>query len=117
MPGHVKINNLGSEMRTTVTGQGGEDIPEHIQTVSSSPVNFLSQDLASETTHVLWSVFGADINVRFDGGDPGAASGTGGHLIEDKVSSTWSRHLAEKAKAIRTASTDVTVRITELQAK
>ena len=113
MSGSQNINNLDAEMRNTVDNTGTQ-IARQVTTVSSSAIAFLASSLNSATTHVLWSIKDADINVSFDGVDPTASLG---HSIADGTSGTWSREFAEQAKAIRTASTDVTITITELQSK
>ena len=115
MGGNVNINNIDAELRNTVQSDG-DLVARQTTTVTTSATDFLSSALDSQTTHVLWSVDGADIRVSYDGVNPTA---TVGHKVADASSSTWNREFAQQAKVIRDtgATANATITITELQKK
>jgi len=90
----VYVKGLDTEM--IPSGEAGAAL-----TVADSAVA-LALTLGYPTTHVYWTVDGADIRVRFDGTDPDANTG---HLLRDGSSGMWHRNLAKAAKMIRTAAT------------
>lgn len=81
------------------------------RTISSSSVNVLNHALQNDTTHALVQFNGANVRITFDGN---AATTTKGFLYTDGSSAYWTRKMLEAARGIRTASTDVTVEIQEL---
>lgn len=81
------------------------------RTISSSSVTVISHTLNADTTHVLVQFNGASTRVTFDGT---AATTSKGFLYVDGSTAYWTKKMAEAARGIRTASTDVVVEIQEL---
>ena len=89
-----------------------QDSTAHTQrTVSSAAVSVVNWTLNDNTTHVMVQFNGASARVTFDGTTPTA---TKGFLYTDGGTGYWTRQMASKAKAIRTANTDVIAEIQEL---
>jgi hypothetical protein len=91
------VNVKGVDQEMVPSGEAAEAL-----TVSNTAVG-LATTIDEKTTHVFWTVDGADVRVRFDGTDPDANTG---HLLRDGSSGTWHKTTAKAAKLIRTASTD-----------
>lgn len=89
-----------------------QDGAAHTQrTISGTAVSVVNWTLNGNTTHVLVQFNGAGCRVTFDGSNP---TSTKGFLYNDGSSAYWTRQMALKAKAIRTATTDVTAELQEL---
>ena len=104
------VTNLDTNLRPTRAADGSL-IADQTLTVSSAAVDMIATALNDRTTHVFWTVDGADARFTFDGTDP---SSTVGHYAVDKDSGIWQQDLATSAKWIRQASTDVNLHISEL---
>ena len=85
-------------------GGDGDDI------VKIASVQF-STVLNANTTHVMWTLDGADARFTLDGSAP---TSTNGHWVSDKSSGIWHRNTANAAKWIRAASTNAYLHITEV---
>lgn len=103
-----KSANKGQGIEGVEYESAGPFIDATVGIAASQPV----AGLAAETTHVLITVDGADIRVRFDGTAP---TGSVGHLISSGTSMLWTRGIAESAKMIRDALVDASVSITQLK--
>jgi hypothetical protein len=66
-------------------------------TVSSTSTNLIVADLSVNTSHVYWTLAGADMRFTIDGTTPTASDG---HIIKDGNSGIWSRTWAQAAKVI-----------------
>jgi len=106
------VTNLLSELKPSF--DKGVAVESQNLTVSTSVVDLLATALNEYTTHVLWDVQDANVNVTFDGNDPQPA-GAFGHQIQATANGVWTREFAEACKLIREDSTDAIVHITELQ--
>lgn len=106
MRNNVRVANGAGELMPTA-GATMQQI-----TVSAAAVGI--GPLQDATTHVFVSWDGADIWLRVDGGDP--VAGSEGHLLGDGGSDLWSRRFAQKARLIRDAGVDATLRVTEMTA-
>lgn len=81
------------------------------RTISSAAADVVNWTLNDNTSHVMVQFNGANARVTFDGSAPTASKG---FLYTDGGTGYWTRQMASKAKAIRTASTDVVIEIQEL---
>ena len=66
-------------------------------TVSSTSTNFIVAALSANTSHVYWTLAGADMRMSIDGTTPTVSDG---HIIKDGNSGIWSRSWAQAAKVI-----------------
>jgi hypothetical protein len=73
-------------------------------TVSSASTNFIVAALATNTSHVYWTLAGADMRFTIDGTTPTASDG---HIIKDGNSGIWSRTWAESTKVIAVSGSGV----------
>jgi hypothetical protein len=73
-------------------------------TVSSTSANFIGAALNANTSHVYWTLAGADMRFTIDGTTPTASDG---HIIKDGNSGIWSRTWAESVKAIAVSGSGV----------
>jgi len=73
-------------------------------TVSSAAANFIGAALAANTSHVYWTLAGADMRFTIDGTTPTASDG---HIIKDGNSGIWSRTWAESTKVIAVSGSGV----------
>jgi len=73
-------------------------------TVSSAAANFIGAALAANTSHVYWTLAGADMRFTIDGTTPTASDG---HIIKDGNSGIWSRAWAESTKVIAVSGSGV----------
>lgn len=77
----------------------------------SNAVKTLS-GLASTTTHVLFTLDGADARVTFDGDDP-VADGNG-HLYTWPANGVWHKTTANNMKIIRDGTVDAHLQVQEM---
>jgi len=73
-------------------------------TVSSTSTNFIATALNANTSHVYWTLAGADMRFTIDGTTPTVSDG---HVIKDGNSGIWSRTWAESVKAIAVSGSGV----------
>jgi hypothetical protein len=73
-------------------------------TVSSTATNFIVAALNANTSHVYWTLAGADMRMSIDGTTPTASDG---HIIKDGNSGIWSRTWAESTKVIAVSGSGV----------
>jgi hypothetical protein len=97
---------LDKEIRIEFNYGGGEG--DDVLTLTSTQV---STPLNANTTHVMWTLDGADARFTLDGSAP---TSTNGHWVSDKSSGIWHKNTAVAAKWIRAASTNAYLHITEV---
>ena len=88
-------------------------VPTPGVTDQSVAVDNTVKELASldaDTTHVKFTLDGADARATFDGSDPAADNG---HLIPANANGVWSKREAAALKIIRAAGTDAYLHVTE----
>ena len=73
-------------------------------TVGSTAVNFIGAALNANTSHVYWTLDGADMRFSIDGTTP---TTTVGHIIKDGNSGIWSRTWAQSVKVIAVSGSGV----------
>ena len=73
-------------------------------TVGSTAVNFIGAALNANTSHVYWTLDGADMRFSIDGTTPTI---TVGHIIKDGNSGIWSRTWAQSVKVIAVSGSGV----------
>jgi len=73
-------------------------------TVSSTSTNFIATALNANTSHVYWTLAGADMRFTIDGTTPTVSDG---HIIKDGNSGIWSRTWAESVKTIAVSGSGV----------
>lgn len=101
-----------SKIVNTPSQAVAQDATTHTQrTISSAAIDVVNWTLNVNTTHVMVQFNNANCRVVFDGTNP---TTTKGFLYKDGGTAYWTRQMALKAKAIRTASTDVIAEIQEL---
>jgi hypothetical protein len=67
-------------------------------TVTSTAKDFIESPVLNvDTTHVYWTLAGADMRMSIDGSAPTTSNG---HIIKDGNSGIWSRKWAESTKVI-----------------
>ena len=72
--------------------------------VTGTATNFIVAALNANTSHVYWTLEGADIRLTIDGSTP---TTTAGHIFKDGNSGIWSAGWAKNAKAIAVSGTGV----------
>lgn len=72
--------------------------------VSGTATNFIVAALSANTSHVYWSLQGADVRLTIDGSNPTVSSG---HFFADGNSGIWSVGWAKNAKVIAISGTGV----------
>lgn len=72
--------------------------------VGGTASNFIVAALNPNTSHVYWSLEGADIRLTIDGSTP---TTTSGHIFKDGNSGIWSSGWAKNAKVIAVSGTGV----------
>jgi hypothetical protein len=72
--------------------------------VSSTATNFIVAALNANTSHVYWTLAGADIRLTIDGSTPTTSVG---HIFKDGNSGIWSAGWAKNAKVISVSGTGV----------
>lgn len=87
-------------------------VSDQAKTVSSSAVALVATAFNDATKGALVSVYGADIYITIDGSNP--VAGSNGHVLPNGWVGLMSRPMATACKAIRAASTDATVHISEV---
>jgi hypothetical protein len=73
-------------------------------TVSSSSTDFIGAALNANTSHVYWTLAGADMRFTIDGTTP---TTTDGHIIKDGNSGIWSKTWAQSVKVISVSGSGV----------
>ena len=73
-------------------------------TVGSTANDFIEDPLNVDTTHVYWTLAGADMRMSIDGSAPSVSNG---HIIKDGNSGIWSRKWAESTKVIAISGSGV----------
>lgn len=72
--------------------------------VTGTATNFIVAPLNPNTSHIYWTLDGADIRLTIDGSTPTALAG---HVFKDGNSGIWSAGWAKNAKVISTSGTGV----------
>jgi len=72
--------------------------------VSGTATNFIVAALNANTSHVYWTLAGADIRLTIDGSTPTTSVG---HIFKDGNSGIWSAGWAKNAKVISVSGTGV----------
>jgi len=73
-------------------------------TVSSTSTNFIVAALSANTSHVYWTLAGADMRLSIDGSSPTTSNG---HIIKDGNSGIWSKTWAQSAKVIAVSGSGI----------
>jgi hypothetical protein len=71
---------------------------------TGTATNFIVAALNANTSHVYWSLEGADIRLTIDGSTPTTLVG---HIFKDGNSGIWSASWAKNAKVIAVSGTGV----------
>jgi hypothetical protein len=72
--------------------------------VGGTATNFIVANLNANTSHVYWTLAGADIRLTIDGSTP---TTTIGHVFKDGNSGIWSAGWAKNAKVIAVSGTGI----------
>jgi hypothetical protein len=72
--------------------------------VSGTATNFIVAALNPNTSHIYWTLDGADVRLTIDGSNPTASDG---HVFKGGNSGIWSAGWAKNAKVIAVSGTGV----------
>ena len=72
--------------------------------VGGTATNFIVAALGANTSHVYWTLEGADVRLTIDGSTPTVSAG---HIFKDGNSGIWSAGWAKNAKVIAVSGTGV----------
>jgi len=72
--------------------------------VGGTATNFIVAALGANTSHVYWTLDGADIRLTIDGSTPTVSVG---HIFKDGNSGIWSAGWAKNSKVIAISGTGV----------
>jgi hypothetical protein len=72
--------------------------------VGATATNFIVAALGGNTSHVYWTLDGADIRLTIDGSTPTVSVG---HIFKDGNSGIWSAGWAKNAKVIAISGTGI----------
>jgi len=72
--------------------------------VGGTATNFIVAALGANTSHVYWTLEGADVRLTIDGSTPTTSVG---HIFKDGNSGIWSAGWAKNAKVIAVSGTGV----------
>jgi hypothetical protein len=73
-------------------------------TIASVAAPFIGTALNANTSHVYWTLAGADMRMTIDGTNPTASDG---HIIKDGNSGIWSKTWAESARVIAVSGSGI----------
>ena len=103
----VNVNNIDTNIQP-VAGVADRSVTVND---TSGGVAMIVAALNANTTHVMWTLDGADARFTLDNSAPTSSNG---HWVSDKSSGIWHRNTAAAAKWIRAASTDAYLHISEV---
>lgn len=72
--------------------------------VSGTATDFIVAALGANTSHVYWTLDGADVRLTIDGSTPTVSVG---HIFKDGNSGIWSAGWAKNAKVIAISGTGI----------
>ena len=108
----IKIQNIDTNLVPTASLLNSTVADQTLSQDASTASDFIQTALDDLTTHVFWTVDGANVRVTFDGSTPTTSVG---HYIADGDSGIWRKETAEAAKVIAASGT-ANIHISEMTA-
>jgi len=106
----IRVTNIDTALVPTATNDS-TSVTDQSTTVDDTAADLIGTALNDITTHVFWTLDGANARFTFDGSDPTTSNG---HFVADGKSGIWDRRMAEACKVIRDGSVDGYIHITEM---